>query len=240
MKRFLPYLVLSLLFHLLVFFLTPIRTFAPSKEPVVWLDFKKGKYEVVDILPPLKEERPEEAEFLGMYDSLVSKETVTTENREQRTETVNRNRNGKQRTENREALSFLEKSQGQEIFLEDYLPDFHRGPHTYLNVLKFPDIQYFVMLKRVFKMTYNPIPSLREAYLQNRITHGRVEVLLGVSLDTKGQLAELFIFRESGIQEFDQEAMRTIRASAPFMIPPSKLLDDEGLLRMTWTFTVYL
>ena len=123
---------------------------------------------------------------------------------------------------------------------DDFYPDYKKGSRTYLNVLRHPDIQYFVLLKRVFKTTFDPIGALRAAFTNNQITRGSVETVLGVTLDAKGNLAELFVFKSSGISEYDQETLRTIRASAPFSTPPQKLLDAEGVIRMSWTFTVYL
>lgn len=249
-RRFYYYLLISLLLHLLILWFVQIPKFNPKELALsqpIWIDLKKGKYEVVDILPPAREEKPEESNLAGMFDSRVPKETVSTELLQRKTRDQGPGTQDQERKRISERsivhspLSLSPKSGPiQDTLLEDYLPDFRRGPHTYLNVLRFPDVQYFVMLKRVFKMTYDPLPSLQEAYFQNRITHGKVETVLGVSIDAQGQLAEVFIFRESGIQGFDQEAMRTIRASAPFMTPPAKLLDQAGLLRMTWTFTVYL
>jgi TonB family protein len=67
-----------------------------------------------------------------------------------------------------------------------------------------------------------------------------VDVVLGVSVDRAGALAETFVFKSSGIPTYDEEALRTVRASAPFSSPPEKFLENDGVLRMSWTFTVYL
>jgi len=129
---------------------------------------------------------------------------------------------------------------GGSAALEDYYPDYKLGTRTYLNVLRYPDIEYFVRMKRQFKMTFNPVPPLREYFAANRVTRGSVEVVLAVSVNGDGNLSELFVLNGSGIPTYDQEAIRTIRASAPFASPPDKFLKDDGLLRMSWTFTVYL
>lgn len=129
---------------------------------------------------------------------------------------------------------------GGSAALEDYYPDYKLGTRTYLNVLRYPEIEYFVRMKRQFKMTFNPVPSLRGYFANNRVTRGSVEVVLAVSVNRDGNLSELFVLNGSGISTYDQEAMRTIRASAPFATPPDKFLEDDGLLRMSWTFTVYL
>lgn len=132
------------------------------------------------------------------------------------------------------------ESGGATEALADYYPDYKIGARTYLNVLRYPDVEYFVRMKRQFKITFNPVPSLRNYFTNNRVTRGTVEVVLAVSVNSGGNLSELFVLNGSGIPSYDQEAMRTIRASAPFATPPDKFLEDDGLLRMSWTFTVYL
>ncbi|HPQ81634.1 MAG TPA: energy transducer TonB [bacterium] len=124
--------------------------------------------------------------------------------------------------------------------MDDFYPDFRRGAHTYLNVLRYPGVEYFVRMKRAFKIAFNPSPSLGEHFSRNIVSRGSVEVVLGVSVGRDGNLSELFVFRSSGIPAYDQESMRTVRVSAPFASPPGKFLSDDGMLRMTWTFTVYL
>jgi TonB family protein len=124
--------------------------------------------------------------------------------------------------------------------LDDFYPDFRRGAHTYLNVMRYPGVEYFVRMKHAFKITFNPEPSLSEFFTRNTVTRGQIEVVLGVCVNRSGELAELFVFRASGIPQYDQEALRTVRASAPFSSPPEKFLADDGVLRMSWTLTVYL
>lgn len=122
---------------------------------------------------------------------------------------------------------------------EDYFPDYKRGDRTYLNVLKYPGIEYFVRLKRIFKMTWDPVPPLRRYIMSNEISRGTIHVVVGMSVADNGDLAELFVLKGSGLPLYDQEAMRAIRASAPFSRPPANLLKD-GKLYMSWTFVVYM
>lgn len=124
--------------------------------------------------------------------------------------------------------------------MDDFYPDFRRGAHTYLNVLRYPGVEYFVRMKRAFKIAFNPEPSLREYFSRNLVTRGSIDVVLGVSVGRSGNLSELFVFRSSGVPAYDEEALRTVRASSPFSSPPEKFLDADDTLRMSWTFSVYL
>lgn len=121
---------------------------------------------------------------------------------------------------------------------EDYYPNYSYGNHTYLNVLRYPDIEYFVRLKRAFKQTWNPIPSVQQYFMSGGERKNSIAVVMAVSVDAQGNMPELFVLRASGSGAYDQEALRTIRANSPFSAPPEKLLKN-GLLRMSWTFIVY-
>ena len=231
-KRLTTTIVISLLIHLLlllclVVLKIPSFTGTPEAAQTVWIDLKKNKYEIADIEQPAKEEKPDETKFLGMVDSKTPSPTVA--ERQGREKEIHK-AEAKNKNENSLFYSGKPRPQVQEETLdaalpEDYYPDFRRDQHTYLNVMRYPDVQYFVRLKKVFKTTFNPVSPLREAYFQNRITQGKVETVLGVTLDKKGNLAEIFVFRESGIPEYDEETMRNIRASSPFSAPQAKFLE---------------
>ena len=123
---------------------------------------------------------------------------------------------------------------------EDFFPDYKVGSHTYLNVQAHPDVGYFVRLKKVFRTTFNPVPALSSYFATNRVARGRVEVVVAITVDAKGNLEELFVVQDSGIRNYNDEVLRTVRDSSPFAAPPQKLLADDFKLRMAWAFTVYL
>jgi len=270
-----PYLIASIILHILFFTFFPYQIKSPSwKEKVVEVIpvFEKQKgYEIADIDRPANEKQPKKARFLGMYNSSVDQETVAKSSRQGRQGTQSKQSEVKgERSKVKGDSEKAEKmtigktkslynvdrklfamktpdmggAKGFEIggsaALQDYYPDYKIGARTYLNVLRYPDVEYFVRMKRQFKMTFNPVPPLREYFANNRVTKGSIEVVLAVSVDSDGNLKELFVLNSSGAQPYDHEAMRTIRASAPFATPPDKFLEDDGMLRMSWTFTVYL
>lgn len=122
-------------------------------------------------------------------------------------------------------------------FPDDYFPDYTVGGRTYLNTLARPGIRYFVELKRKFRLAFNPRRALRGHV--TRLSGGFIDVVLGVSVDSKGEMKELILIRSSDIDGYNYEGKRTIRSSAPFSSPPPNLLGKDGLLRMAWTFRVY-
>ncbi|MBN1282721.1 MAG: energy transducer TonB [Proteobacteria bacterium] len=254
-----PFLLLSLIIHLILALLVP-RAFTPqfaaAKEELIPVEFvsePRGKLRLADIEKPDVEMRPKKTKFLGMYDSAVQEEMVGVARRPGKTGEKGRPkpRPVKPEPAARDRIFAFDSSifDGKRLpekpdgsgggAMDDFYPDLRRGPHTYLNVLRYPEVEYFVRLKRAFKVAFNPEPSLRAHFSMNQVARGSIDVVLGVSVDRTGDLAELFIFRSSGIPSYDTEALRTVRASSPFSSPPEKFMDDN-LLRMTWTFTVYL
>lgn len=126
-------------------------------------------------------------------------------------------------------------------FVHDFMPNIKIGDKTYLNAAAFPDVQYFTRLKRAFRMRFNPAPPLRQHLASNRIIVGKVVVSMAMTVSSGGQLTELFVVKSSGIPGYDEEALQTVRQSAPFSAPPDKVLDKkDGKLRMTWSFITYL
>lgn len=259
----LPYILLSVVLHLvLVIVIHQLKTAMPEALPtaieVVPLIEEKNQYRIADIEKPALEKRPAPAKNIGMYDSSVPAEMVASGS----------GGGGGARGEHGKDLAAKPATQPAEktldqllhvdrnLFathapgdtegkngasrLEDFYPDYRQGAHTYLNVMRFPEVEYFVRLKRAFKLTFNPGPALQRSFLNNQIARGSVEVVMAVAVDREGTLAELFVIRSSGIAEYDAEGLRTVRASAPFPHPPEKFLAADGLLRMSWTFTVYL
>ena len=260
-----PCILLSIILHAIFFLAMPwmgLPEMLAGKEeeviPVEFLPADAQQFRIADIKKPEQEQKPDKAKFLGMYDSAVPEEQVGVTRkpgsmgkpaRRPKRPVVKRSKPpGEQKIfafdqsifdKNRKAPE-SSATPGDAGVLDDFYPDFKRGVRTYLNVLRYPGVAYFVRLKRAFKIAFNPEPSLREHFSLNRVTRGSVDVVLGVSVDRLGNLSELFIFRSSGIPTYDREALRTVRASAPFSSPPEKFVDKDGQLRMSWTFSVYL
>ncbi len=255
-------LLLSLLLHgALLLRLTHESVDKP--EPLAPLDVEilPTPKRLADIQKPKEEKRPEKADFIGQYDSTVKEEKVAVTQQPPGVQKPQPTREQPpeekatptpEKKKQKLADLFAEKKaakkqdqgqppwQQQGAFPQDFYPDYKVGPHTYLNVLRYPNIGYFVRLKRIFKLTFNPIPVLRRALATPQVSRGHVEVVLGVEVDRSGRLAKLFVIRGSGFKGYDQEALRTVRDSSPFSKPPEEIIGSDGVLRMSWTFTVYL
>lgn len=262
-RNFIIALVASFILHILMALMVnyiPL-VISPRDASVVeiFLDKPEGGWQLADIPKPANEEKPDKAKFLGMYNQKTQEETVAVQNRE-----IVRSPDGEMAgSEDRKIVRSLdskiagleemrepaEKKERNEVVRgspgrgeggmpEDFYPDYKYGEHTYLNVLRYPDVEYFVRLKRMFKMTWNPTPVLQRELTS--VSRGSVSVVMAVSVDKTGNLTELFVLKSSGLAGYDNEALRAIRASSPFSSPPEKFLKNDGKLRMSWTFIVYL
>lgn len=235
-KTFLFALLISLFAHL---FLALFLQFADFNfksmelaEPI-WIELEPRERYFVDLRPPTWEKRPEDARFLGEYDIRVSEERI----RESLPQVVlgeEKQKNGATGRRN----TVLEG-----LGSRDYFADVKKGNHTYLNVLRFPGARYILRLKKAFGITWSPEVALEDDEFRRQLSVGKVEATVGFSIDTDGNLAEVFLHKSSGIDQYDQEAIRTIRASAPFAsLTPEirQLAGEDGLLRLSITFVVSL
>lgn len=236
------FLLLSLLLHLLfagagawvdLFHVRPVK---PPEVVEVTL-IPERPLQIADIPKPEKEQRPKKAKFAGIYDSSVDEEQVVPVPRPG-------GKGGAKKSATKipakNVLSGSGEMEGPDGLPGDFFPDHKIGDKTYLNVLRFPKVGYFVRLKKIFNTTWNPRPALTASLGANQISKGQVSVKLAVSIDRSGNLAELFVIHSSGLAAYDREAVRTIRDSSPFAAPPPDLLEGPSRLQMVWTFTVYL
>lgn len=266
-RNLLPSFLLSFLAHVLVVLLFIVstkffgQTFSQEEQVVeiIPLSEESESYKLADIAPPQNQSRPKSARFAGAYDSTVERETVRKKNTQrdsretgqQKQKKSQKSAGSKQKDlyDFDKSLFYKQKiaqarNEGvQSVDIggggsEDYFPDYTHADHTYLNVHRFLHLDYFVRLKRAFRLTFSPeravIPHLAQ------INRGQLSTVVGMSVDGKGELSELFVLRSSGLADYDREVLRTIKVSSPFPAPPTELLKKENMLRMSWTFTLYL
>ncbi len=119
----------------------------------------------------------------------------------------------------------------------DYLPAYKVGNKTYVNALAYPHVGYFVEMKRKFRTAWNPIPTLRGK--TGQLPPHQIQTVWGFTIDGGGQIIAMTLIQSSPIIGYDQEAKRTILASAPFAPPPAELLKGATTLDVAFGFVVY-
>lgn len=255
-KEIITATVISLVLHMLLVMVCYLYlgriSIVPPDEEIITIDLKDDNWKIADIMPPKVEERPAEAKHIGVHDAKADEETVADQFERAPGRPVSRGGEGVEKV--KEEAGRLFKSEGfAEVrpdqlgdvdplrkIPEDFYPDYKRGPHTYINVLKHPDVAYFVRLKRVFKLAWDPTSVLMRHRMTGEISRGSIKVVLGLAVDSTGEISELFVINSSGMEDYDAEAVRAVRASAPFSAPPGKLLAADNILRVSWTFVVYM
>ncbi|MBI2336926.1 MAG: TonB C-terminal domain-containing protein [Deltaproteobacteria bacterium] len=229
----------------------------PPDSKVVWVETKN--LSLVDLPKPQKEERPKVAKFKSTYNSKVNQETVAAQKNPHATLTDHSQGKVTQQssrpTQNTPKIAPFPNSKSKvyeppvngesfnetawDRFNHDFMPMIKVGEKTWVNAYGMPDAQYFTMLKRIFRLRFNPAPPLRAYFRGHPIDVRRVRVTMVVTLDERGRLKKLAVLSPSGITNYDNESLRTVLQSSPFTSPPKSLL-YQGDLEMKWTFITYI
>lgn len=263
-KNFWLFLLISLFIHVGVIIASQKLFSSQNNESVkiepkpLMIDLVKepAPKQIVDIPKPVHEVAPEKASAQALYNQKVKEEQVTaqpkvgpsnktepkaqpvkkeTPKKEEPQKVASKKEEPKQEPVVKKTPTNDPATKGMGDSGGDFLQNFKVGNKTYINAQANPNIGYFVELKRKFRLTFNP--SILRNYV-SQIHSNKIESVVGMSLNQKGELTEVTIIRGSGINAYDLEGVRTIKQSAPFTAPPSNLLDKDGFLRIAWVFSV--
>jgi TonB family protein len=119
----------------------------------------------------------------------------------------------------------------------DYLKDVPEGQKTLLNRKKSRYWTFFHRIKTQVSQEWVPVEKYRthdptgEIYgVKDR--YSRLEI----TLESDGTVRQLYLAKPSGLDFLDDEAIRSIRAAAPFRNPPEGLKNQDGLIRFSFGF----
>lgn len=119
----------------------------------------------------------------------------------------------------------------------DYLRDVEEGDKTVLNRKRSRYWAFFDRLKLQIAQQWSPRSEYRK-----RDPYGNVYGVkdrystIRVTLNGDGSVRQLHVDRSSGLDFYDDEAIRAIRVAAPFHNPPEGLKDEDGLIHFTFGF----
>ncbi len=119
----------------------------------------------------------------------------------------------------------------------DYLRDVEEGDRTLLNRKRTRYWAFFDRVKRQISKQWSPVSEYRK-----RDPYGNVYGVkdrystVDVTLNGDGSVRRLYLSRTSGLDFFDDEAVRAIQSAAPFHNPPEGLKDEDGLVHFTFGF----
>lgn len=119
----------------------------------------------------------------------------------------------------------------------DYLRDVAEGEKTLLNRKRTRYWAFFDRVKQQVLKQWSPASEYRK-----RDPHGHVYgvkdryATVDVTLNGDGSVRRLYVSRDSGLDFYDDEAIRALKTAAPFHNPPEGLKDEDGLLHFTFGF----
>ncbi|MFP4598715.1 MAG: energy transducer TonB [Persicimonas sp.] len=150
------------------------------------------------------------------------------------------------------AKSDKKKADGRELFPSmenaaaafgggsvDYLRDVEEGDKTLLNRKKSRYWTFMHRLKEQVAEEWSPGEEYRR-----RDPNGKVYGVkdrftnLRITLNGDGSLRSLYVAHPSGLDFYDQEAVRAVKEASPFMNPPEGLKDKDGLIHISFGFTL--
>lgn len=141
-------------------------------------------------------------------------------------------------TENRENIPTL-VGEGQSQ-TDDYLKDIDEGAQTLLNTKEFIYYSYFMRVKDQLRSHWNPRirKNIQVLYAKDRsIANSNLKsTSIRVTLDKSGYLEKIELLKTSGYEELDIAAIQAFRSAAPFLNPPSGLLEKDKRIRIVWDF----
>ena len=114
------------------------------------------------------------------------------------------------------------------------VPDANR---TLLNRKKNRYWTFFDRIKRQLGRQWNPVKvyNKRDPYRNIYGTKDRYAIL-DVTLKGNGKVHKLHVSRSSGLDFYDDEAVRAMLAAAPFPNPPEGLKDEDGFIHFKFGF----
>lgn len=123
---------------------------------------------------------------------------------------------------------------------DDYLDDVEEGDQTLLNTKEFIYYSYFMRVKDQLRSHWNPKirQNVQVLYAKDRnLANLNVKATsVRVTLDKQGYLEKIELLKTSGYHELDISAIQAFRSAAPFLNPPTGLLEKDKRIRIVWDF----
>lgn len=135
------------------------------------------------------------------------------------------------------SLTDLERISGMPA--NDALDEVETDAETRLNAWRWKHATFFDRLKKGVNRHWRGL----EVYVRHdptRETYGTKRLLtwLTVTIDKDGNVTEIGVLQESGADFLDEEAIRTMRAAAPFVNPPPALFGSRDTFTFRFGFEI--
>lgn len=119
-------------------------------------------------------------------------------------------------------------------------PDVASGAENAINSRQWIGASFFMRVREAVARTWDPEPVYRARDPDGRVYgYKNWLTVLTITLDAQGKLIEpIIISQPSGLRFLDLEAMRAVRAAAPFLNPPPEIVDASGHIKFRFGFLV--
>jgi TonB family protein len=113
------------------------------------------------------------------------------------------------------------------------------GDATSLNTRSFKYATFYQRMYRAIASEWNPMRPYDQRDPERRLFPTRERVTgVVIALKAGGELEGVRVVEQSGLDFLDEEAVRAVRAAAPFPNPPNGMVEPDGQVRVAFTFTL--
>lgn len=121
--------------------------------------------------------------------------------------------------------------------MNDYLKDVEEGEETWLNTKAFKYATFYNRVKRQVAKRWDPASAQRR-YDPTFSIYGYKSrrTVIFITLDYEGNLENAEVFKSSGVDFLDQEAVSAVSRAAPFPNPPPGILEGDGKVKFPFGF----
>lgn len=252
-------LVLSIVIHLLIMFFAyrvqPFEKHETAMAPTIDVNLVESRAPIAETLQETAKEKPKDTKFESSRNLKTDEETspksapMDMPNRGGAAKNIPKPRvqakskapgtlfsmNQKDLIADRENEETL-TAEGQGIDSTGFIDRLRRGEMLKINAGESDYAQFIRRMKEKLIQHWSPLKVITaEMYKYNEV---RVDI--AVILNTAGEIVELRILNGSMFSRYDQEGLRALREAGPFPNPHKSLIQDDGLVYMPWSFTLYM
>jgi TonB family protein len=117
-----------------------------------------------------------------------------------------------------------------------------QGDATWLQAREFKYATFMNRMRNEIGQQW--IPRVRDAQRQrdpdgSLFFYKERTVVLGLTLDTNGNVRDLSVLQSSSVDFFDRVAVSSVQAAQPFPNPPAGMFHSEHEVRIPFSFTMY-
>lgn len=250
--------LLSILVHIGILFLASKSKFFPEivKPASHSVAVQLLNAPVLDTLQPTAKEKPKTAKFESSRNLTAAEDTspdrAPTSIAQKRGEaTQAKPASGKQARPTEKIMSFSQEDliQKGELRPETLSGDrgqldstgfaekLRKGAELKISALESDYGQYITRMRRKIAQQWNPQGAI-SAKMYN---FNEVRVDVAVVLNPRGEIVDLKILNSSFFPAYDSETTRALKDASPFPNPPKSLIqNDDHLIYMPWSFTLYM